>query len=64
MGNATKPLRKPFVLGRADFLKISAVEGIHVEKEIAEDFRHFDNEALCPADRRKAIKRKYGKARA
>jgi hypothetical protein len=55
--------RKQFVLGRADFLKISAVEGIRIEREMAEDFRHFDDQELCAADRRKAIKRKYGKVR-
>lgn len=64
MGNPAKPPRKAFVVGRADFLKISAVEGIHIEREMAEDFRHFDDQELCPADRRKAINRKYGKARA
>jgi len=64
MSKAPQTRRKPFVLGRADFLKISEVEGIHIEREMAEDFRHFDNEKLSSSDRRKAIKRKYGKARA
>ena len=64
MSKTPQTARKPFVLGRTDFLKISEVEGIHIEREMAEDFRQFDDEKLSPADRRKAIKRKYGKARA
>ncbi len=52
-----------FTLGREAFTKISAVEGIHLSPEMERDFREFDRKGLTAAERRKAISRKYGKAR-
>lgn len=49
-----------FVLGRARFAKIAAVEGIAPSKELSEDFRSFDSRKLSPAERRSYLIRKYG----
>lgn len=52
---------KGFTLGRQSFAKISAVEGIKLSPEMANDFREFDRQQLTPSERRKAIRHKYGK---
>lgn len=49
-----------FILGRADFEKISAVEGIRVPKEMKVQFRRFDREGTSGAERRRMLKDKYG----
>jgi hypothetical protein len=48
------------VLGRADFARISAVEGIRISASMEADFREFDQKNLSPTERRRAISRKYG----
>ena len=67
MGTVTKkPTKRAatgYVLGRAGFAKISAVEGIRLTPTMAADFREFERKGLSPEDRRKAIAGKYGKAR-
>ena len=60
----TKALEKPakgYVLGRARFAKISAVEGIRLTPEIQQDLLDFDKLGLSAVERRKRIARKYGK---
>jgi hypothetical protein len=60
---SSKRAPKDFVLGRAHFAKISAVEGIHLTPEMEADFREFDRLGLSSEERRKAILRKYGRVR-
>ncbi|MES1990598.1 MAG: hypothetical protein V4441_06580 [Pseudomonadota bacterium] len=50
-----------FILGREDFAKISAVEGISLSSEMMDDFDQFDQLGLSPEERRKALAHKYGK---
>jgi hypothetical protein len=54
----------PFILGREQFEKISAVEGLHLTREMKRDFREFDRENLSGDERRKRLLAKYGKGRA
>jgi hypothetical protein len=62
MTNATKsPLRTgTYTIGRSGFAKISAVEGVKTSRQMEKDFQEFDRERLTPAERRKALARKYG----
>jgi hypothetical protein len=53
--------RKGFTLGRADFEKISAVEGIRYPAEMKRTFRQLDKQGASPAQRRQVIARKYGR---
>ena len=55
------PAAKHFVLGRESFARISAVEGIHLTREMKRDLREFDRKGLSPAERRRAIANKYGR---
>ena len=48
-----------YIIGRDAFAKISAVEGIHLTKEMRGDFSAFEKGNLSPQDRREAISRKY-----
>jgi len=48
-----------FVLGRKAFSSISAVEGVHLSKDMKADFRRL--ESASPATRRAALSGKYGK---
>ena len=48
-----------YTIGRDAFAKISAVEGIHLTKEMREDFQVFEQKGLSPKDRREAISKKY-----
>lgn len=48
-----------YVIGRDTFAKISAVEGIHLTKEMQKDFSLFEQKNLSPEDRRTAISEKY-----
>lgn len=57
--NATKG----FKLGRRAFEKISALEGIHLSPEMVRDLDEFDRKGISGDARRKAIARKYGRAR-
>lgn len=54
---------KGFVLGRARFGKISAIEGIRTTPAMEADFRDFERKGLSAAERRQVIGRKYGKSR-
>jgi hypothetical protein len=66
MSSTTKTSKrsaKGFTLGRGSFAKISSVEGITLSAAMKADFSRFDREELSPAERRKALARKYGKAR-
>ena len=58
-----KQANKGFKIGRAGFAKISAIEGIRLTPAMDADFREFDRQGISPEERRKAIARKYGKAR-
>ena len=49
----------PFVLGRAAFKKVSAVEGIEVSRLLAADLRKLEKDT--PATRRRVLSSKYGK---
>ena len=48
-----------YTIGRDAFAKISAVEGIHLTKEMRRDFQIFEQKGLSPKDRREAIAKKY-----
>jgi len=48
-----------FVLGRTAFGKVSAVEGIVVSDDLAQDLRKLAS--TTPAKRRAALSQKYGK---
>lgn len=62
-GPKTKsPVSAHYTIGRHGFAKISAVEGIRITSEMAEDLREFDRKGLSGDERRRAISRKYGKA--
>lgn len=64
--SGTKSLKrstKGYVIGRASFAKISAVEGIRTTVTMDADFREFDRRGLSADQRRKIISRKYGKVR-
>jgi hypothetical protein len=58
-----KRAAKGYTIGRAGFAKISAVEGIKLTPSMAANFREFERQGLSPEERRKAILRKYAKAR-
>ncbi len=50
-------------IGRAGFPKISAIEGLHLTEGMVRDLDAFEREQLSPAERRRAIGKKYDKAR-
>jgi hypothetical protein len=54
---------KGYVIGRSSFAKISAVEGIRTTATMDADFREFERQGLSADERRKVIRRKYGKVR-
>lgn len=54
---------KGYTLGRHGFAKISAVEGLHLSKDMQNEFREFDRRKLPAEKRRAAIAAKYGKSR-
>jgi len=58
---AKSPVSARYTVGRRSFAKISAVEGIRITSEMAEDLHEFDRKGLSGDDRRRAISRKYGK---
>ncbi len=49
-----------FVVGRRAFAKISAVEGIHMPREMEADFAAFDLEKKPASQRRSILVDKYG----
>ena len=58
-----KRISKGYILGRARFAKISAIEGIRLTAAMEADFREFERKGLSAADRRRIIGKKYGTAR-
>jgi hypothetical protein len=56
---ARSPKSGRFILGRAAFRKVSAVEGIVVPDDLAQDLQRLSKSA--PAKRRSALSEKYGK---
>lgn len=60
---SAKHQSKGYVLGRARFAKISAIEGIRMTAAMEADFREFERKDLPAEDRRKVIGKKYGKVR-
>ncbi len=65
MAKATKNPKSAagYILGRQNFAKISAVEGIRLSRDQNEDFGNFDRKALSPKARRAALAAKYGAKR-
>jgi hypothetical protein len=53
---------KNFTLGRGDFARISAVEGVRLSPEMERRFREFDRMGLSASDRRKAIARLFAES--
>lgn len=60
VSKSTKRASKGYVLGRARFAKISAIEGIRMTAAMEADFREFDRKGLPAESRRKVIGKKYG----
>jgi hypothetical protein len=58
-----KRASKGFTLGRQDFAKISAVEGIRMSRAMRAEFQEFDRKGLTPEERREVIAEKYGRGR-
>jgi hypothetical protein len=52
---------EPFTLGRANFEKISAVEGISYSADMTKTFRQLDKKGASPVERRQTIATKYGR---
>lgn len=52
---------KSFTLGRKGFAKISAIEGIHLSREMEKQFASFDQKGMSASERRQAIARDYGR---
>ena len=50
-----------YIISRNVFVKISAVEGIQLTKEMRADFQSFEQKGLSSSDRRKAITEKYAR---
>ncbi len=57
----TPQIRKEsgYTIGRDAFAKISAVEGIYLNKKMQKDFQAFEQKGLSHQARREAISRKY-----
>jgi len=53
--------RKAFTLGRVNFERISAVEGIRYSDDMKKTFRQLDKQGASPAQRRQAMSSKYGR---
>lgn len=54
-----KKVAQSYTIGRNAFAKISAVEDIHLTKEMHKDFQVFEKKGLSAKDRREAITKKY-----
>jgi hypothetical protein len=52
ISKGSKPAIKGYVLGRASFARISAVEGIRLSPAMEADFREFDRKGLSAPQRR------------
>ena len=62
LGNRPRSQKTAFKLGRSQFAKISAVEGMELSEEMLREFSEFDRRGLPPEERRRAILRRYAKA--
>lgn len=49
-------------IGRDAFDKISAIEGMNLTPAMKRTFKELDKQGLTPAQRRKALIAKYGRA--
>ncbi|MFZ0607096.1 MAG: hypothetical protein WBD53_15420 [Xanthobacteraceae bacterium] len=47
-------------IGLAGFEKISAIEGLHLTRDMKATFGEFDRQGASPAQRRAAIIKRYG----
>ena len=52
-----------YVLGRGNFAKISAVEGIRLSRRADEDFQEFDRRGLSADERRHALTERFARKR-
>jgi hypothetical protein len=59
---STPPANKRFTLGRANFEKISAVEGIRYSADMKKTFRQLEKQGASPAQRRQTMATKYGRS--
>jgi hypothetical protein len=53
---------RAFTLARAQFAKISAVEGIKLSQQMVREFEAFDQDGLSAEERRRAIISGYSKS--
>jgi hypothetical protein len=61
-GKRPKSRVKGLTIGLAGFAKISAIEGLHLTREMRATFRTLKRREASPQQRRAAIVRKYGTA--
>jgi hypothetical protein len=61
-GKRPKSRVKGLTIGLAGFAKISAIEGLHLTREMRATFRALKRKGASPQQRRAAIVRKYGTA--
>jgi hypothetical protein len=61
-GKRSKPKANALTIGLAGFAKISAMEGLHLTREMRATFRTLKRKRASPQQRRAAIVRKYGAA--
>ncbi len=57
-----RPKVKGLTIGLAGFAKISAIEGLHLTREMRTTFKTLKRKGASPQQRRAAIVRKYGTA--
>ncbi len=57
-----KTRAKRVTIGLAGFEKISALEGLHLSREMKATFRALERKRASPRERRAAIIKKYGTA--
>jgi hypothetical protein len=57
-----KPRAKGLTIGLAGFAKISAIEGLHLTREMSATFRTLKRKGASPQQRRAVVIRKYGTA--
>jgi hypothetical protein len=57
-----KPKARSLTIGLAGFAKISAIEGLHLTREMRATFNALKRQGVSPRQRRAAIVKKYGAA--
>jgi len=57
----SKAKSKPFTIGLAGFVKISAVEGVNLSSESRRMFAEFERKGMSAQKRREAIMAKHAK---